>query len=95
MNRYINNLDILNLINENEDLKKEIEKQCLLKKKEEILKEHPYSIWQSNKDGKWYTYVKSSNKKRKMLKRITYERLLDALLSFYDNPVKDIDFKEA
>ena len=25
-------------------------------KKEELLKQHPYEIWQS-KDGKWYTYL--------------------------------------
>ena len=37
-------------------------------KKEELLKQHPYEIWQS-KDGKWYTYLPAKDGGRVLKKR--------------------------
>ena len=39
-------------------------------KREELLKQHPYKIWQG-KDGKWYTYLPDEGKKdgRRLVKR--------------------------
>ncbi len=37
-------------------------------KKEELLKQHPYEIWQS-KDGKWYTYSPAQGGGRALKKR--------------------------
>ena len=36
-------------------------------KREELLKKHPYKIWQG-KDGKWYTYLPDEGKGRSMIK---------------------------
>ena len=36
--------------------------------KEELLKQHPYEIWQS-KDGKWYTYLPAQGGGRALKKR--------------------------
>ena len=42
-------------------------------KREELLKKHPYEIWQS-KDGKWYTYL-PDDKKGRVLKRENLKRI--------------------
>ena len=42
----------------------EVQKQIEMKKRSEILKNHPYSIWQGT-NGKWYTYLPDKTKSRK------------------------------
>jgi len=53
-------------------------------KKEEIIKAHPYKIYQGA-DGRWYTYVpdeEKPNKRKKVVKR-TEEQLNQALYDYY------------
>lgn len=33
-----------------------IQAQILMSKREELLRKHPYKMWEG-KDGKWYTYI--------------------------------------
>lgn len=45
-----------------------VQEQIKMKKREEILKKHPYKIWQGN-DGKWYTYILVNDEKERILKK--------------------------
>ena len=53
-----------------------------MQKKKAILDKHTYKIYQGN-DGKWYTYLPYDNG-RKKIKAITEEKLLDKVVSFYE-----------
>ena len=53
-----------------------------MQKKKAILAKHTYKIYQGN-DGKWYTYLPDDNG-RKKIKAITEEKLLDKVVSFYE-----------
>ena len=52
-----------------------------MKKREEILKEHPYDIWQG-KDGKWRTYLPDAEKGRKLVKRTDQKSIEDVVIKF-------------
>ncbi len=43
-------------------------------KRDELLKKHPYKIWQG-KDGKWYTYLPDDKKGRVKKKKVQRKRL--------------------
>ena len=47
-----------------------VQDQIEMLKKEELLKKHPYKIWQG-KEGKWETNLPGEKKGRKMKKRNT------------------------
>lgn len=53
-----------------------------MKKKQEILSNHPYTIYQG-KDGKWYTYLPDPKKGRVKRKRNTREEIEQTVLDFY------------
>lgn len=53
-----------------------------MRKREEILRQHHYSIWQG-KDSKWYTYLPDESKSRKLCKRTTEEDIIDLIIQFY------------
>lgn len=44
----------------------DVEETLRMKQREEILNNHPYSIWQGKNNGKWYTYIPDESKARKM-----------------------------
>ena len=61
-----------------------------MKKREEILKEHPYDIWQG-KDGKWRTYLPDAEKGRKLVKRTDQKSIEDVVIKFIkDNSEENI-----
>lgn len=65
-----------------------------MRKKEAILKNHPYKIWQDS-TGKWYTYLPDEKRKRVLRKRQTKKAIEDVIVSFYkeqeENPtIKDL-----
>lgn len=66
-----------------------VQEQIEMKKKETILKEHPYSIWEG-KDGKWRTYVfdETKAKNRRLIKRKTKEDIEDFIVKFYNKNAK-------
>ncbi len=51
-------------------------------KREEILKQHSYKIWQG-KDSKWYTYLPDENKSRRLCKRTTEKDIVDLIIKHY------------
>lgn len=53
-------------------------------KKEELLKQHPYEIWQS-KDGKWYTYLPAQGGGRILKKRKSKKDLENIVIDYYKN----------
>jgi len=53
-------------------------------KREELLKQHPYEIWQS-KDGKWYTYLPAQGGGRVLKKRKSKKDLENILIDYYKN----------
>jgi len=53
-------------------------------KREELLKQHSYEIWQS-KDGKWYTYLPAQNGGRILKKRKSKRDLENIIIDYYKN----------
>lgn len=55
-----------------------------MKKREEILKSHPYKIWEG-KNQKWYTYLPDSGNKhgRRLVKKISREKIEEEVYNFY------------
>lgn len=63
------------------------EKRNAMKKKLEklVLEIHTYSIKQmTGKDTRWFTTVKKEGSDRKIIKKNTYEELIDFLIEYYD-----------
>ena len=73
--QYIRNNSIINLA----DVREQIE----MKKRQELLAMHPYSIW-CGKDEKWYTYLPDQTKNRKkVLKKRTSQKAIEDLVVEY------------
>ena len=53
-------------------------------KREELLKQHSYEIWQS-KDGKWYTYLPTKDGGRVLKKRKSKRDLENIIIDYYKN----------
>lgn len=66
-------------------------------KREELLKKHPYKIWQG-KDGKWYTYMPDNQKGRILKKRTTQKAVEEIVIQYWkteaENPTIREVFKE-
>jgi integrase len=62
-----------------------VQEQIEMKKREEILKRHNYSIWHSNKEDVWYSYLPDDSKpnNRKKIKRKRRRDLEDIICDFY------------
>jgi len=59
-----------------------VQKNMTEMKNQEILHLHEYQIWQG-KDGKWRTYLPDEIKGRRQIKRVTEEKINDAIIEFY------------
>lgn len=51
-----------------------------MKKRQELLNNHPYKIWEGS-NGKWYTYL-PDEKKGRILKKRNTKKILKTLLLF-------------
>lgn len=62
-----------------------------MKKREEILKKHPYKIWQGKTNRRWCTYLPDDTKPRgKVLKKISSrEKLEDSIVEYWIQKEKD------
>ncbi len=62
-----------------------------MKQREQILNEHPYSIWRNDTDGKWYTYIPDKTKKRgkALRKRNTEKEIQDMLIEYWKGRNKE------
>lgn len=58
-----------------------VQEQVEMDKRKELLKKHPYSIWEG-KDGKWRTYLPDQTSRR-MIKRSTRKSVEDTLVEYY------------
>lgn len=55
--------------------------------RKEILKKHPYHIWQGATNGLWYTYVPQENGKRRQIIKKTLKEVEDVIIEHYkDEP---------
>lgn len=61
------------------DLNEAEEEMKKINEKELLENQHPYKIWEG-KNGSWYTHLPPD---RKLLRKATYEKLIDALQDFY------------
>ena len=75
-----------------EDLKI-LEDRIEVQKKKEILENHPYSIWEGEKNHYWYTYL-PNNGSLKLIKRKDKEVLQEVIIQYWydrkDNPTMSI-----
>lgn len=74
-----------------------VQEQIEMKRREELLKNHPYSINQG-KDGRWITYIPDQDKGRKMIRKKTKEELENFIIDFWgkelENPtVSDVFYE--
>lgn len=60
-----------------------VQEQIEMNKREELLKKHPYKIWEG-KDGKWYTYLPNGEKGRALKKRNSKKAIEDVVVSYYE-----------
>ena len=79
----VRNDDILKYAIENDIIDMELVRQKIeMSEREEILKQHPYTIYQG-KDLLWYTYLPDEIKGRKKIKRKTEKDIQNTIISFY------------
>ena len=75
----------------------QIQQKIEMQKREEIIKKHPYKIYQGA-DKKWYTYLPDDEKGRLLKKRSTKQDLEDMVISFWkqkqEDPTIDAIFHE-
>lgn len=64
-----------------------VQEQINMKKRKEIIEQHPYSVWEGKNDGKWYTYVydETKPKNRRLVKRTTKKKIYDFIIGDYQN----------
>lgn len=62
-----------------------VQEQVEMKKREEILKRHQYSIWHNDKEDVWYSYLPDDSKSnnRKKIKRKRKRDLEEAIYDYY------------
>lgn len=67
-----------------------------MQKREEILEKHKYSIWHSESEDVWYTYLPDENASRgiKRIKRKDEKSIKDAIYKYYVS-VQDLKSKES
>lgn len=65
-------------------------------KREEILSNHPFSVWYSETDNLWKTYLPDSTKKngRVFRKRKTKEEIEDVIIEFYSSQRQEIYIRD-
>lgn len=74
-----------------------LQEQIDMKKRQELLKQHPYAIWNGT-DGNWHTYLPDKEKGRVHKKRKTKKEIEDVIIEYLeeqqDNPTINEVFKE-
>ena len=64
-----------------------------MNKREELLKKHPYKIWEG-KNGKWYTYLPDDSKSRILIKRNTENAIQDIVIDYWKEEAENPTVKE-
>ena len=65
---------------------KELEEKLVMSKRQEHLRQHPYQIWYSEKNDRWYTYLPDPSRPggRRMVKRKNRDDVEQAVFDFYE-----------
>ena len=71
-----------------------IEKQVEMNKRNEILKKHPYKIWEG-KDKRWYTYIPDAERKRILKKRKTRTEIENIVIEYWKDELYNPTVREA
>ena len=71
----------------------DVQKQVEMKRREELLAMHTYSIWQG-KDGKWFTYLPDEQKGRIQRERNTREEIEDIVVCYWKKQQENPTIKE-
>jgi len=93
----ISEKDILNYLIENSILDLDgVQAEMTNKKREEILSQHPYKIYQEKSSGRWRTYIPDSTKpgKRKPLVKTSKENLENYIIDYYLSQDKAVKLKQ-
>lgn len=61
-----------------------VQEKIEMQKREEILKTHPYTIWEGQ-NGKWYTYLPDKEKGRVLKKRNSEKDIQDVIIQYWKN----------
>lgn len=70
-----------------------VQEKIEMQKREEMLKKHPFAIWQG-KDGKWRTYLPEKDG-RKLVKRNTEESICDIVVDYWKTQLENPTLHEA
>lgn len=70
-----------------------VQEQVEMKKREELLKCHPYKIW-DGKDGKWHTYLPDADKGRVPRKRNTKTEIEKVVIDYWKEMVENPTIQE-
>lgn len=70
-----------------------VQDQIEMLKREELLKKHPYKIWQG-KDGKWRTYLPDEEKGRSMKKRNTEAEIKNIVAVYWKEKTENPTVRE-
>ena len=62
-------------------------------KKNEIIKRHNYKIWQGT-DGKWKTYLPDKEKGRRLINKVSKEKLEETIIAYYKEEAENPTVKE-
>lgn len=65
-----------------------IENKIEMKKREELLKKHPYEIW-IGKDNRYYTYFPEKDNKRTLKSRNTRQKIEDCIVDFWKQEMEN------
>lgn len=65
-----------------------IQKQIEMNKRNELLKKHPYKIWES-KNGKWYTYLPDKDRGRIQKERKTQKDIEDVIIEYWKEQMEN------
>lgn len=70
-----------------------VQEKIEMQKREEMLKKHPFAIWQG-KDGKWRTYLPEKDG-RKLIKRSTEKSICDIVVDYWKAQLENPTLNEA
>lgn len=64
------------------DLEK-IQDSVDMQKRNRILAKHPYKIWHSESNGRWYSYIPDIKKGRKQISKLTEKEVQDVIVEYW------------
>lgn len=70
-----------------------VQEKIEMQKREELLKKHPYKIWEG-KNGKWYTYLPDKNNGRILKKRNSKSDIENVVMEYWKEELENPTIKE-